>query len=149
MNKARKFVICGLAALVFSASIAAPTPAEAWYRGGWGGGWRGGPGWGWGGGWRGGWGGGGWGGGWGWGGPALAAGVLGGLALGSVAAAAPYYGYSYPYGYSAYPYAAYPYAGYPYGGYAYAAPRRLCRVRSPVFDAWGRFAGYRRLRVSC
>jgi hypothetical protein len=134
MSKARKFILGGLAAVSFSASIAASTPAEAWYRPY---GWYGGGGWGWGGG---------WGGGWGWGGPAIAAGVLGGLALGSIAAgaAAPYYGYPYPYGY-----AAYPYAGYPYGGYAYAVPRRVCRVRSPVFDAWGRFAGYRRLRVRC
>jgi hypothetical protein len=76
------------------------------------------------------------GGGWGWGGPAIAAGVLGGLALGAVAAGAG----SYPY-----------YPGY-YGnpaayGYPYAA--RFCVVRNPVYDDWGNFVGYQRMRVAC
>ena len=61
---------------------------------------------------------------WGWGGW-LAAGVIGGIALGALTS--PYYGYgyapaySYPYSYS-YPYAnSYPYASYPsYSSYAYA-----------------------------
>ncbi len=65
---------------------------------------------------------GGWGGGWGWrrpyyggGGGALAAGLIGGLALGALAASAgSYYGYGYPsygYGYSYYP-SSYAYPGY-------------------------------------
>ena len=67
----------------------------------------------------------GWGGyGWGWrrpyyGGGALAAGLVGGLALGTLAASAgSYYGYGYPayYGYG-YPYYSY---GYPYYGYGYS-----------------------------
>src|SRR5215207_3948003 len=70
--------------------------------------------------WRGrGWGGYGWGGGWGWrrpyygGGGALAAGLIGGLALGALAASASsYYGYGYPsYGHG------YPYSGYGFGYY--------------------------------
>jgi hypothetical protein len=71
----------------------------------------------------------------GWAGP-VAAGVIGGLALGAIAAGAanPYYGYGYGYGYDP------GYYGYPaYGG---------CYLqRQPVADAWGNFAGYRRVRV--
>jgi hypothetical protein len=68
----------------------------------------------------------GWGGyGWGWrrpyyGGGALAAGLIGGLALGTLAASAgSYYGYGYPaygYGYSYYP-SSYAYPSYSYPGY--------------------------------
>ena len=67
----------------------------------------------------------GWGGGWGWrrpyyGGGALAAGLIGGLALGTLAAGAgSYYGYGYPsygYGYG------YPYSGYGYYPSSYAYP---------------------------
>src|SRR5215207_10277633 len=69
----------------------------------------------------------GWGGyGWGWrrpyyGGGALTAGLIGGLALGTLAASAgSYYGYSYPsyygYGYGYYP-SSYAYPGYSYGYY--------------------------------
>ena len=90
---------------------AAPTEHVQW-RGGWGGGW----------GWRRSYYGGGWGGGWGWrrpyyggGGGALAAGLIGGLALGTLAASAgSYYGYGYPsygYGYGYYP-SSYSYPGY-------------------------------------
>ena len=72
----------------------------------------------------------GWGGyGWGWrrpyyGGGALAAGLIGGLALGTLAASAgSYYGYGYPsYGYGyAYPYSGYGYypSSYAYPGYSY------------------------------
>ena len=59
MVSARKFITAGVAALTIATSLAAVTPAQAWYRGGWGGG-----GWGYrGGGWgyRGGYYGGGWG----------------------------------------------------------------------------------------
>ena len=90
---------------------AAPTEHVQW-RGGWGGGW----------GWRRSY----YGGGWGWrrpyyGGGALAAGLIGGLALGTLAASAgSYYGYGYPsygYGYSYYPSSyAYP-SSYSYPGY--------------------------------
>ena len=69
---------------------------------------------------------GGWGGGWGWrrpyygGGGALAAGLIGGLALGTLAASAgSYYGYGYPsYGYSY----GYPYSGHGYYPSSYAYP---------------------------
>jgi hypothetical protein len=95
----------------------APTEQVQWWRGrGWGGyGW----------GWRRPYYGGGWGGGWGWrrpyyGGGALAAGLIGGLALGTLAAGAgSYYGYGYPsygYGYG------YPYSGYGYYPSSYAYP---------------------------
>lgn len=69
--------------------------------------------------------GGGWrhGGGWGWGGPA-AAGVIGGLALGAIAAGAANAG------------------GYGYGGYG-------CVANQPVYDNWGNFVGYQRVRVAC
>ncbi|PNG27176.1 hypothetical protein CR492_03535, partial [Methylocella silvestris] len=70
-------------------------------------------------GWGGGWRGAGWrGGGWGWGGPA-AVGIASGLALGALAGSAgPAYGY---------------------GG---------CYLQNqPVYDSWGQFAGYQRVRV--
>jgi hypothetical protein len=74
--------------------------------------------------WRhhGGWGGGGWHRGGGWGAPA-AAGVIGGLALGAIAAGAANGGY---YG----------------GGYG-------CVANQPVYDDWGNFVGYQRVRVAC
>lgn len=113
----KKSAIAALAALSLGFAVTTTTPAEAFWRGG---GWHGG-GWGWHGGgwgWRRGWGGGG-----GWGAP-VAAGVLGGLALGAVAASA------YPYGYG------------PYGGYG------GCYVQSqPVYNGWGQFVGYRPVRV--
>lgn len=106
----KKSAIAAVAALSLgSAVISTTTPAEAFWRGGWGG-WRGG-GWGYRGwGWRGGW------------GAPVAAGVLGGLALGAVAA-------------SAYPYGAYG----EYGG---------CYLQSqPIYNGWGQFVGYRPIRV--
>jgi hypothetical protein len=60
-------------------------------------------------------------------GPGIAAGVIGGLALGALAAGAarPYY-----YG-----------PGPAYYGYG-------CHIeRQPVYDAWGRFRGWQRIRV--
>ncbi|RFB79472.1 hypothetical protein DYH55_11075 [Methylovirgula sp. 4M-Z18] len=65
-------------------------------------------------------------GGWGWGGPAIAAGVLGGLVVGSaIANSRPYYG---------------PGPGYYYDGPCHPA-------RTPVYDGYGNFAGYRVVRV--
>jgi hypothetical protein len=67
-----------------------------------------------------------WGWGWGWGG-ALAAGIIGGLAIGALASA-PYYGYGYGYpaygygyGYGPY-YASGPYFSYGYAPYGYYSP---------------------------
>ncbi len=100
------------AALIFTVAVttASPPAAAQGWRGGWhGGGWHGA-------GWRGGY----WRGGprYGWGGP-FAAGVIGGLAVGAVAASA------YPYG--------------PYYGPAYGA----CGMQNqPTYDAWGNFVGY-------
>ena len=113
--------------------IAGATPTEhvRWWGGGWG--------------WRGAY----WGGGWGWrrsywgGGGALAAGLIGGLTLGTLAASTSYYGYAYPYSsYGYYPasysypayYGYYPsyyraaYYGTPYswgGGYYWASGKRV------------------------
>ena len=155
MFAARKILIAGLAAATFSSLMMSTTPAAAWGRGwgggwgrpGWGGGW-GRPGWGrpgWGGGWGGGWGRPGWGyggwgggyggwgggyGGWGYGGAALT-----GLAIGAVAASAAQnqYGYAQPY-------------------YGYARPyrrARLCVANQALYDDWGDFLGYRRVRIAC
>lgn len=83
---------------------------------------------------RGGWGYGGYGG-WGYGGygygAAIAGAAVAGLALGAIAASAT----PYPYGY-----------GYNY--YSYGPPR-LCIVNQPVYDGWGNFAGYQRVRTPC
>ena len=77
------------------------------------------------------------GGGWGWlGAPAIAAIGLGALAVGVVAGGAgayPYYGGYY---------------GYP-AAYGDAYPARFCVVRNPVYDDWGNFVGYQRMRVAC
>jgi hypothetical protein len=161
MTTARKLLVAGLAAATFSGLLLSTTPAAAWGRGwdgggwgrggGWGGGWgRGGwgrPGWGYGG-WRrpgwgyGGWGGGygGWGGGWGggyggWG--YGGGGMLAGMALGAMAAQN-----SYGYGYGGY--------GQPYYGYARPYRRaRLCVANQALYDDWGDFIGYRRVRIAC
>jgi hypothetical protein len=60
-----------------------------------------------------------------WNGP-VAAGVVGGLALGAIAG-----------------------SGYPYGASYYAAPvYEGCYItRRPAYDEWGYFIGYRRVRV--
>ncbi len=116
MTNLRKVITASVAATMLMSAVSVSTPASAFGRYGWGGGGfhRG-----WGGGWgRGGWGwGGGWGrGGWGWGGGGAAAGLLGGLALGTIAgaAASPYYG-GYPYGGYGYYGSGYGVASYPYG----------------------------------
>ena len=120
MSKIRKIITTGLIAATLATAVVASTPASAWYR-------------------RYGW----YGGGWGWGAPAIAAIGLGALAVGAVAAGAgayPYYGGCGYYGSCGYP-AAY--------GYAYPAPARFCVTRSPVYDDWGNFVGYQRMRVAC
>lgn len=74
-------------------------------------------------------------GGWGWGGPALAAGIIGGVAL---AATAPYYYGGYAPAYYPYAYAPAPAYGYgPYYGY-----RRAYVVRRP-YAYWGGGPYYR------
>ena len=105
MTTLRKTMIGGLAALALSAGLAASSaPAEARWHGR------------------------------GWGGPGIAAGVIGGLAVGALAAQAsrPYYpAYGYGYGY----------APVYSGGYGCGPERR------PAYDAWGNFVGYRLVRV--
>src|SRR5271166_2317240 len=90
----KKVTVGALAALTLGLSLATPASAQYYYRGG----------------------------GWGWGpGPAVAAGVLGGMALGAAAASAahPVYG-----------------------------PGPACWVeRRPVYDEYGNFIGRRRMRV--
>lgn len=107
MTNMRKMLMIALAAVTLAGSVSVSTPADAWvrYGPGWRYGWR--PGY---------WGYNRWGynSGWGYGG-AAAAGLLGGLALGTVAAAASpwnygYYGAAYP-GYGVYG-SAYPAYGY-------------------------------------
>jgi hypothetical protein len=104
----RKAAISTIAALTLGAGISAtatPSMAQGWHGHGWHGGWRGGRGYGWGGGYYGG----------GWGGP-VAAGVIGGLALGALAGSAYAYGPGY------------------YG---------RCYVQNrPAYDGWGNFVGY-------
>jgi hypothetical protein len=95
----KKSLAGGLAGLtLITALTVSATPAAAWWRGGWG-----------------------------WGAPAVAAGVIGGLAVGSAIAASnrPYYG-----------------PGYYYEGGPVCHPARV-----PVYDAYGAFAGYRMARV--
>ncbi len=85
-----KIITTSIAALTLAGAVAATsTPAAAWhYHHG------------------------------GWGGPAIAAGVVGGLALGAMAASSqPYYA--------------------------------TCVTREAVYDSWGNFRGYRRVRVAC
>ena len=60
----------------------------------------------------------------GWRGGPWAAGAVGGLALGALAAGAYNGGYGYGYGYG-------------------------CVARQPVYDDWGNFVGYRRVRTAC
>jgi hypothetical protein len=108
----RKAAISAVAALTLGAGVTAtatPSMAQGWHRHGWHGDWRGG-GWGW---HRGYWGG-------GWGGP-VAAGVIGGLALGALAGSAYAYGPAY------------------YNGCYWQ--------NQPAYDAWGNFAGYQPVQV--
>ena len=93
MTRSRKIITASLAALTLGATIASTaTPAAAW-------GWRHHHG--------------------GFGGGALAAGLIGGLAVGAIAAEASGYGYD------------------------------TCVARQPVYDDYGNFIGYRRARVAC
>lgn len=118
----RKAAISTIAAAALATGITAtatPSSAAGWHGGyGWRGrGWHGGHGW------YGGGRGGGWYGGYGWGAP-VAAGVLGGLALGALAGSAYAYGPGY-YGY--------------YG---------TCNVQNrPTYDGWGNFVGYQPVQV--
>lgn len=99
-SKMKKTLAAGLAAATLAGTaIASATPASAQW------GWRGG---------------------YGWGGPAVAAGVVGGLALGALAAR-PYY-YGAPYGY---------YGGYAPVGYGYGGGECFIERRRTV-DPWGR-----------
>jgi hypothetical protein len=125
MTRLRKAAIGAVAALTLGAGVTATaTPSLAqgwhghsWHGGGWRGGgrggyWRGGRGYGWGGGYYGG----------GWGAP-VAAGVIGGLALGALAGSA--YGY----------------------GPAYYGYGRCYWQNQPAYDAWGNFSGYQPVQV--
>ena len=100
MTRTRKIITATIAASVLGLSVASTaTPAAAWCKfgcGGWGGGW---------------------------GGP-VAAGVVGGLALGAIAASA---------------------------SSASAAPVYYdsCIARQPVYDDYGNYRGTRRVRVAC
>lgn len=87
--------------------------------------------------------GGGWGPGWGYGGyggygynngAAMAGAAIGGMALGAVVGSAIAQQNQNSY------------------GYGYAAPvrrARLCPANQPIYDEWGEFVGYRRVRVAC
>jgi hypothetical protein len=77
-------------------------------------------------------------------GPVIA-GMIGGLALGALAASArPSYGYSSGYGYGyARPYS----SGYAYSGYADAYEPRCFVQKQHVYDSWGNYAGKRAVRV--
>lgn len=105
----RKAVVATALAGVLAAGAATPASAGGWgYRHGWG---------------HRHWGGGG----------AVAAGVLGGLALGAIAGAAaqqPYYG-----------------PGYAGAGYGYPAYGGCYLVDQPVTDGWGNFVGYQQTQV--
>ena len=99
MTRFRKTLTAGLAALTLGGALATSiTPADAFGRRGWHGG--------------------GWGHHRGWGGPGpWAAGAIGGLALGALAAGA-------------------------YNNYG-------CVANQAVYDSWGNFIGYQRVRVAC
>jgi hypothetical protein len=73
-------------------------------------------------------------------GGAVAAGVVGGLALGALFAGATRPAYGYGYGYYGGP----TYVADPY--YAPAYPR-CYRTWQPAYDSWGRYLGERRVRV--
>jgi hypothetical protein len=63
--------------------------------------------------------------------------MLTGMALGAMAAQN-----SYGYGYGGY--------GQPYYGYARPYRRaRLCVANQALYDDWGDFIGYRRVRIAC
>lgn len=94
MTRTRKIITASIAALTLAGAVSATaTPAAAWHHHGYG-----------------------------WGGPAIAGGIIGGLALGAMAASA-----------------------------ANAQPvyYDTCVTRQAVYDSWGNFRGYRRVRVAC
>lgn len=96
MSRTKSLVAAGLAAVTLgTATLTTSTPAEAWWR-------------------------------YGWGAP-VAAGVIGGLAVGTIIGSA-----ARPYGYYG--------PGYGPGPYP-------CLRRRPVYDYEGNFAGYRPVRV--
>ena len=112
MSAYRKLITGALAAATIAGGVlAASAPAEAQWRGRGAHHYRGG----------------------GWGGPGIAAGVVGGLALGAIAAPR-YYGHGYG-------------AGYGYAPAYAASPYHCYNQRRPAYDPWGNFAGYRLVRV--
>jgi hypothetical protein len=111
-----------LIAATFVAGATVTTPAMAQW-GGWGG-----PGWGYGGGY-GGWGGGGY----GYNGGAVAGAAIGGMALGAILGSAITQQSQNNYGY----------------GYAPVRRARLCPGRQALYDEWGDFVGWQRVRVPC
>jgi hypothetical protein len=115
----RKILTGAVAALALGAALSTSvSSAEAGWRGGWGGH---------GGGFGGGWGRGGW-------GAPVAAGVIGGLALGAIAA-------------QAQSHYAYPVADPTYGYQAYGE-EQYCHVeRRPTYNPYGYFAGWQAVRV--
>ena len=122
MKGLRRLIGAGMAAATLAATIGSASPASAqWGWGGYGGGW------------------GGYGGYGGYGynnGAALAGAAIGGLALGAIVGGAIAQQNQNNHGY----------------GYGHARPvwrQRLCPARQPVYDDWGDFVGYQRVRVAC
>lgn len=91
----------------------------------------------------------------------VVAGVIGGLALGALAASASRRSYAYDSGYG-YGYAPAPVYGHGYGygaapvygngyvqsGYGYRDDRQQCFIQKQVvYDSWGNYAGKRKVRV--
>ena len=121
MIRFRRLTTIGIAAAIMGIAIVGTTPASAqWGWGGYGGGWGGY---------------GGYGGGYGYNnGAAMAGAAIGGMALGAVVGSAIAQQNQNNYGY----------------GYAQPVRRtRLCPANQPIYDEWGEFVGYRRVRVAC
>ena len=121
MTGFRRIVPLKVAAAALVVAISSSPPALAqWGWGGYGGGWGGY---------------GGYGGGYGYNnGAAMAGAAIGGMALGAVVGSAIAQQNQNNYGY----------------GYAQPVRRaRLCPANQPVYDEWGEFVGYQRVRVPC